>query len=140
MAAVYAGEAGDDAVRLPAHSRRRPRRRRQAGLGRPSVEQKGRMQRPSRLFALALATLLIAGIFGANAVTAAAPPSGAGCSTTRHAVAHHPGGAVVSGASGAPIPCATETGYGGAETRIAVTADGTVVYEPAAVTPGIAGT
>jgi hypothetical protein len=41
--------------------------------------------------------------------------------------------------SGAPVPCATLTGFGGAETRIAVTADGTVVYEPATITPGVAG-
>jgi hypothetical protein len=31
------------------------------------------------------------------------------------------------------------TGFGGAETRIAVTAGGTVVYEPATITPGVAG-
>jgi hypothetical protein len=38
------------------------------------------------------------------------------------------------------VPCETYTGFGGAETRVAVTADGTVVYEPATLTPGLAGT
>jgi hypothetical protein len=33
-----------------------------------------------------------------------------------------------------------QTGFGGAETRIAVTPDGSVVYEPATQTPGLAGT
>jgi len=55
-------------------------------------------------------------------------------------VAHHAGGAIVTGAPGAPVPCETETGFGGAETRIVVTADGTVVYEPATMTPGLGGT
>src|SRR3954471_14160479 len=97
------------------------------------------MVRP-RLLTIALAVLIVAGLLGANRVTAATSPPGAGCSTTRHAVAHHAGGAVVPNAAGAPVPCETETGYGGAETRIVVTADGTVVYEPATMTPGVAGT
>jgi len=42
--------------------------------------------------------------------------------------------------TGSPVPCETYTGFGGAETRVAVTADGTVVYEPATLTPGLAGT
>lgn len=98
------------------------------------------MSRSSRLFAVALVGLLVAGLLAANAVSAASPPAGAGCSTTRHAVAHDAGGVVVPGVAGAPVPCITETGFGGAETRIAVTADGTVVYEPATQTPGLAGT
>lgn len=67
------------------------------------------------------------------------PAPGPGCSAARHAVAHRSGGVVVS-AAGAPVPCETYTGFGGAETRVVVTADGTVVYEPATVTPGLAGT
>jgi hypothetical protein len=55
-------------------------------------------------------------------------------------VAHHAGGADVPGATGAPVPCETRTGFGGAETRIAVTADGTVIYEPATMAPGVGGT
>ena len=73
-------------------------------------------------------------------VAAAGPGPGPGCSTSRPAVAHHAGGVVVPGATGAPVPCETETGYGGSETRVVVTADGTVVYEPATQTPGLAGT
>ena len=86
--------------------------------------------------------LVAAGVIGLllpRAATAG-PGAGPGCSTGRQAVAHHSGGEVVAGVAGAPVPCETETGYGGAETRIAVTADGTVVYEPATSTPGLAGT
>jgi hypothetical protein len=39
-----------------------------------------------------------------------------------------------------PVPCLVGTGFGGAETQVAVTKDGTVVYEPAILTPGLAGT
>ncbi len=67
-------------------------------------------------------------------------PTGPGCANTRHAVAHYAGGAVASRVKGAPVPCEVQTGYGGAETRIVVTADGTAVYEPATTTPGVAGT
>lgn len=38
------------------------------------------------------------------------------------------------------MPCLVGTGFGGAETQVAVTADGTVAYEPAILTPGLAGT
>jgi hypothetical protein len=95
---------------------------------------------PTVAVPLALAVLLVAGLLGASRAKATVASPGAGCSTTRHAVAHHAGGVVVPGVAGAPVPCETETGFGGAETRIAVTADGTVVYEPATVTPGLAGT
>src|SRR5947209_9796014 len=98
------------------------------------------MTRPRLLSTVALSVLLVAGLLAAHRATAASPSAGAGCSTTRHAVAHHAGGAVVDGVAGAPVPCGPETGSGGAETRIAVTADGTVVYEPATTTPGLAGT
>ena len=47
---------------------------------------------------------------------------------------------MVPGRAGAPAPCETYTGFGGAETRVVVTSDGTVVYEPATLTPGLAGT
>jgi len=67
-------------------------------------------------------------------------PTNVGCSTTRVAVAHHASGAPAPEATGAPVPCEESTGFGGAETRIAVTADGTVMYEPATQTPGLAGT
>jgi hypothetical protein len=97
------------------------------------------MTRPRVLSAAALSVLLVAGLLAANRATAASSQTGAGCST-RYAVAHHAGGAVVPGLAGAPVPCETQTGFGGAETRIAVTRDGTVVYEPATMTPGVAGT
>ena len=77
-----------------------------------------------------------------QAATAGSPGLGPGCDTSRHAVAHHAGGSVVTtrSSTGSPVPCETYTGFGGAETRVAVTADGTVVYEPATLTPGLAGT
>ena len=75
---------------------------------------------------------------------AAGPAAGSrpACAAGRRVVAHHPGGVPVqvAPAGRAPVPCETYTGFGGAETRIAVTSDGTVVYEPATETPGVAGT
>src|SRR5436190_22194506 len=69
------------------------------------------------------------------------PNPGPGCDPTRRAVAHHAGGAVLDPQpQGAPIACGMFTGYGGAEARVGVTNDGAVVYEPAVLTPGIAGT
>ncbi|MHB8329770.1 MAG: sialidase family protein [Acidimicrobiales bacterium] len=63
------------------------------------------------------------------------------CAPTRHAVAYYGNGAlVVPQPSSYPYPCTGTTGYGGAETRVVVTSDGTVVYEPAILNPGIAGT
>jgi hypothetical protein len=41
---------------------------------------------------------------------------------------------------GAPVPCLVATGFGGSETQMAVTQDNTLVYEPAILTPGLAGT
>lgn len=65
----------------------------------------------------------------------------AGCDPGRHAMAYHPGGDPLSPQPvSAPVPCLVATGYGGAETQVAVTADNTVVYEPAILTPGLAGT
>jgi hypothetical protein len=74
--------------------------------------------------------------------TASSAGLGPGCDTGRRAVAHHAGASTITPqpSGPAPVPCETRTGYGGAETRIAVTADGTVVYEPATLTPGVAGT
>lgn len=71
----------------------------------------------------------------------AVPPSGPGCQATRPAVAYHPGTAALSPQPAhAPDPCLVGTGFGGSETQVTVTADGTVVYEPAILTPGLAGT
>jgi hypothetical protein len=92
---------------------------------------------------VAVAAAALAAMVGLP-VAAAGPPGlshGTGCDTTRKAVAHHANGVLLNPQpSGAPVPCAVTTGYGGSETRIAVTSDGTLVYEPATVTPGAAGT
>jgi hypothetical protein len=70
-----------------------------------------------------------------------AAPSGPGCETGRRAQAFHPGQATLATQpANAPEPCLVATGFGGAETQVAVTADGSVVYEPAILTPGVAGT
>ncbi|HLX87158.1 MAG TPA: hypothetical protein VKR22_01655, partial [Acidimicrobiales bacterium] len=62
-----------------------------------------------------------------------------GCDDGRSAVAFTGDGHVVSLITSV-VPCLSTTGYGGAETRVVVTSDGTLVYEPAIVTPGLAGT
>jgi hypothetical protein len=67
--------------------------------------------------------------------------SGPGCDSSRAAVAHYGSGVVVHPQpAGAPIPCSVMTGFGGSETRIAITRDNTVVYEPATLAPGAGGT
>lgn len=72
---------------------------------------------------------------------APSPATGAGCQTGRAAVAYHPGDApMVPQPAHAPVPCLVATGFGGSETQLAVTDDNTVVYEPAILTPGVAGT
>src|SRR5581483_8251697 len=99
-----------------------------------------RPHRRTFIAVVALVVLVVAGLVDVSRSNAVTPTGGAGCSTSRVAVAHHAGGAVVAGATGAPVPCQVQTGFGGAETRIAVTKDGTVVYEPATQTPGLLGT
>lgn len=66
--------------------------------------------------------------------------AGPGCPGGRSAAAYRLGGQRVPTTSGAPRTCLVATGFGGSETQIAVTADGTLVYEPAVLTPGLAGT
>src|SRR5882672_1570715 len=64
-----------------------------------------------------------------------------GCSPSRTATAYDRNGNVLARQPGAaPVPCLTFTGYATQETHIVVTRDGTVVHEPAVVTPGVAGT
>jgi hypothetical protein len=65
---------------------------------------------------------------------------GPGCSQSRVAVAHQNGRVLSPQPSGSPHPCETTTGFGGAETQVVVTNDGSVVYEPAIITPGLLGT
>src|SRR5947199_53922 len=71
-----------------------------------------------------------------------ARPSGrAGCSPTRTAIAYDTAGhALTHQPQGAPVPCLVFTGYATQETHLAVTRNGTVVHEPAVVTPGLLGT
>src|SRR5260221_4427942 len=65
----------------------------------------------------------------------------AGCAPSRTATAYDGHGNVLARQPGAaPVPCMTLTGYATQETHIVVTRDGTVVQEPAVVTPGVAGT
>ena len=94
-----------------------------------------------RVLLLLAATAVTAGLLP-QAATASSSGLGPGCASGRPAVAHHAGGTAIKGQppGGAPVPCETYTGFGGAETRVAVTADGAVIYEPATLTPGLAGT
>ena len=61
----------------------------------------------------------------------------AGCDPARSAVQYHSDGV----ASPAPAqPCLVATGFGGSETQVVSLNDGALVYEPAILTPGLAGT
>jgi BNR/Asp-box repeat len=92
----------------------------------------------------AAAALLVPALFqsaGAAGPTALRPPPGPGCQTSRAAVAFDSSGTPIAPQpGGAPAPCLVATGFGGAETQVAITRDNTVVYEPAILTPGVAGT
>ena len=85
--------------------------------------------------AAALVTGLAAAVGPALATTAAGP----GCDSGRTASVYHSGGAAASAAP-AVQPCLVATGFGGAETQVASLDDGSLVYEPAILTPGLAGT
>lgn len=61
------------------------------------------------------------------------------CAPGRSAETYTGTGQVLTTAS-AVVPCAGTTGFGGAETRIVVTAGGSLVVEPAIETPGLLGT
>lgn len=66
---------------------------------------------------------------------------GPGCAPDRPAIAHHAGGVLTDSDKGeeAPIPCATNTGFRTSEISIAVTNEGTVLFQPALAneTPGL---
>lgn len=65
----------------------------------------------------------------------------AGCRLTSTAVAYHSGGVVLAPQPGrAPVPCLVATGFSGSEPQVVSLKDGTLVYEPAIITPGIGGT
>ena len=82
--------------------------------------------------------LLAAGLLAGVPARASGPVgAGPGCDPTRGAVAYGPGAAP---AAPAPQPCLVATGFGGSETQLVSLNDGTLVYEPAILTPGLAGT
>lgn len=90
---------------------------------------------------VALSALVVPSVVDRAVARSAAPaPAGPGCDSTRSATGYGLGGRPVTVASKAPVPCLVATGFGGSETQMAVTSDGTLVYEPAILTPGIAGT
>ena len=93
--------------------------------------------------AAALAAVVLPAVHHpARAATTATATAPAGCRPGSPALAFRPGhpAPLAPQPAGAPVPCLVATGYGGSETQLAVTRDGTVVYEPAILTPGAAGT
>jgi hypothetical protein len=82
---------------------------------------------------------LLAGLVWAAQGPARAEPAGPGCDSARSAAAYHSGGSAAPAALAAH-PCLVATGFGGSETQIVSLNDGTLVYEPAILTPGLAGT
>lgn len=94
----------------------------------------GRRQAPVRGLA-ALAGLALLPWCGAGAATL--PP---GCAAERPAVAYHADGSVQHPAGPAPLVCVVRTGFGGAETHLRVARNGTLIEEPAVLTPGLLGT
>jgi hypothetical protein len=83
---------------------------------------------------LFLASLALIALPGWQEAAAAGP----GCDTSRTAVAHYSDGTLAS-QSGAPVPCAVKTGYGGAESRVSVAPTGEVLEVPAIVPLGPLG-
>jgi hypothetical protein len=89
----------------------------------------------------ATAAALLGATLGSVSSASLAVVNGPGCRPSTPAVAYHPGqGPLRNQPATRPVPCLVGTGFGGAETQVAVTRDGTVVYEPAILTPGLAGT
>lgn len=62
-----------------------------------------------------------------------------GCDTARPATMYSGDGTLTSSTL-AVTPCLSSTGFGGAETSIVATSSGALFYEPAIITPGVAGT
>jgi hypothetical protein len=90
----------------------------------------------------------LAAVAGGAVLVATQPALGAkakttrtDCSPTRVATAYDRTGVPLkSQPRDAPAPCLALTGYATQETHLVVTRDGTVVHEPAVVTPGLLGT
>ncbi|MHB8669221.1 MAG: sialidase family protein [Acidimicrobiales bacterium] len=98
------------------------------------------MRRTLVWLGLGLSLPLILGAVNADPGIAAGAGPGAGCDPARPVIAHHAGGIPLAAQpSTLPVPCGVRTGFGGSESRIAVTASGAVVYEPAVISPGPAG-
>lgn len=98
------------------------------------------MRRPGRWLAAAGSAAMLAGVVPVVSGSVQLTSSiGTGCDGSRSVTAFSGEGSPVNAPTGI-VPCLSTTGYGGAETRVVVTSDGTVVYEPAIVTPGVAGT
>lgn len=76
---------------------------------------------------------------GPALATSPAGPAGPGCDATRTASAYYSGGAAAVTTQAAQ-PCLVATGFGGAETQVVSLDSGALVYEPAILTPGLAGT
>lgn len=91
-----------------------------------------------RFVPIAVAAGLVAGL-GLAVVQARAAAPGPGCDATRGVVSYYAGGGGAAAVPGAE-PCLVATGFGGAETQIVSLNDNALVYEPAILTPGLAGT
>lgn len=90
---------------------------------------------------LVIAAALVASGALVPAVASSPTNTAAGCDPKRPAVAYYPGGKLLfPQPRNAPIPCASSTGFGSAESHIAVTASGAVVFTPAVVPSGTLGT
>jgi hypothetical protein len=106
-----------------------------------------RHRRAAAVMAAAAAAVVVsaavppAGAKAPTAGTSLGAPAGPGCQAARSAVTYHPGAAPLAPQPAtAPVPCLVATGFGGSETQLVVTQDNTLVYEPAILTPGLAGT
>lgn len=98
------------------------------------------LSRPRAVPLLLVTVSLVSVTLPAALTRALAAPPSPGCQAGPPAAAYGPAGKPLGATPGAPTPCLGATGFGGSETQIAVTADGTLVYEPAILTPGVAGT
>ena len=91
---------------------------------------------------LVVSTILVALAATSGASASSAPSSiGPGCDLSQAAVAHRGGGAViVPQPPGAPVACHVSTGFAAAESHLVVTNSGAIVFTPAVLPSGAAGT
>src|ERR1700723_3170161 len=90
-------------------------------------------QRPRWLSLTLVMAVLVITIATLPVATAFATDSGPGCMPDRPAIPHHSGGAIVQPPKNqtAPIPCTTKTRRRTSEISIAITNQGTVLFQPA---------